>query len=95
MISTICDIAASRQLTRIVTNGSTVGSTGGSNSSSESCKTPVAASNEVIITINDDDDCKVPLLSSENEGSSAEVIYVRDDLATERDEDNAKERSGD
>ena len=91
MISTICDIAASRQLTRIVTNGST----GGSNSSSESCKTPVAASNEVIITINDDDDCKVPLLSSENEGSSAEVIYVRDDLTTKRDEDNAKERSGD
>ena len=45
--------------------------------------------------MDDDDDCKLPLLSSENEGSSAEVIYVRDDLTTERDEDNAKERSGD
>ena len=68
--------------------------TGGSNSSSESCKTPVAASDDVI-TMDDDDDCKVPLLSSENEGSSAEVIYVRNDLTKEGDEDDDKERSGD
>ena len=92
-ISTIYDIAASRQLRNIVTM-----ETGGSNSSSESCKTPVAASNDVIITLDDDDDCddcKVPLLSSENEGSSAEMIYFRNDLTTEGDEDDDKERSGD
>ena len=60
-----------------LTNNVTV-ETSGTNSSSESCKTPVAASNDVIITMeDDDDDCKSPLLTSENECSSAEVIYVR------------------
>ncbi|XP_022800342.1 uncharacterized protein LOC111338177 isoform X1 [Stylophora pistillata] len=85
--------AACRQLNSMVTT-----ETGGSNSSSESCKTPVAVSDDVTITINDDDDCKEPLLSSENEGSSAEVIYVsRNHLtteATEGDENDVKERSG-
>ncbi|XP_022800317.1 uncharacterized protein LOC111338153 [Stylophora pistillata] len=85
--------AACRQLTSTVTT-----ETGGSNSSSESCKTPVAVSNDVITTIDDDDDCKVPLLSSENEGSSAEVIYVSmNHLTTEAtggDGNDVKERTG-
>ena len=70
--------------------------TSGTNSSSESCKTPVAASNDVIITMEDDDDCKSPLLTSENECSSAEVIYVRKEPTTETTAgyDDVKNRSG-
>ncbi|XP_078370518.1 uncharacterized protein LOC144654292 isoform X2 [Oculina patagonica] len=51
--------------------------TGATNSSTESCKTPVAPCSDVIITVDDDDESKSPLLTSENESSSAEVIYVQ------------------
>lgn len=49
--------------------------TNSSNSSSESCKTPVAPLNEVIITIEDDEEIKLVLLSS-NECSSGELLYT-------------------
>lgn len=51
--------------------------TGATNSSTESCKTPVAPCSDVMTTVEDDDQSKSPLLTSENESSSAEVIYVR------------------
>lgn len=57
--------------------------TGASNSSTESCKTPVAPLSDVMITMEDDDELKSPLLISENESSSAEVIYVREESTTE------------
>ena len=79
-----------------LTNNVTV-ETSGTNSSSESCKTPMASSNDVIITMeDDDDDCKSPLLTSENECSSAEVIYVRKEptMETTAGYDDVKDRSG-
>ena len=57
--------------------------TGTTNSSTESCKTPVAPSSDVMITMEDDDELKWPLLISENESSSAEMIYVREESTTE------------
>lgn len=60
--------------------------TGATNSSTESCKTPVAPCSDVVITMEDDEDddeVKSPLLISENECSSAEVIYVRKESTTE------------
>ena len=57
--------------------------TGTTNSSTESCKTPVAPSSDVMITMVDDDEMKWPLLVSENESSSAEMIYVREESTTE------------
>ena len=57
--------------------------TGTTNSSTESCKTPVAPSTDVMITMEDDDELKWPLLVSENESSSAEMIYVREESTTE------------
>ena len=57
--------------------------TGTTNSSTESCKTPVAPSSDVMITMEDDDELKWPLLVSENESSSAEMIYVREESTTE------------
>ena len=53
------------------------------NSSTESCKTPVAPSSDVVITVEDDDMLKSPLLISENESSSAEMIYAREESTTE------------
>ena len=67
--------------------------TGATNSSTESCKTPVAPSSDVVITVEDDDMLKSPLLISENESSSAEMIYARGESTTETkvdaDETNA------
>ncbi|KAL9972160.1 hypothetical protein ACROYT_G018415 [Oculina patagonica] len=57
--------------------------TGATNSSTESCKTPVAPCRDVMITVEDDDESKSPLLISENESSSAEVIYARKESTTE------------
>ena len=57
--------------------------TGATNSSIESCKTPVAPSSDVVITMEDDDMLKSPLLISENESSSAEMIYARGESTTE------------
>ena len=57
--------------------------TGTTNSSTESCKTPVAPSSDVMITMEDDDEMKWPLLVSENESESAEMIYVREESTTE------------
>lgn len=55
-----------------------------SNSSTESCKTPVAPSSDVMITMDEDDDKLMsPLLISESESSSAELIYVRGESTTE------------
>ena len=55
--------------------------TGTTNSSTESCKTPVAPSSDVISM--EDDEFKSPLLISENECSSAEMIYAREESASE------------
>ncbi|KAL9973785.1 hypothetical protein ACROYT_G020287 [Oculina patagonica] len=57
--------------------------TGATNSSNESCKTPVAPCSDVMITVEDDDESKSPLLISENESSSVEVIYARKESTTE------------
>ncbi|KAL9973801.1 hypothetical protein ACROYT_G020304 [Oculina patagonica] len=57
--------------------------TGATNSSTESCKTPVAPCSDVMITVEDDEESKSPLLISENESSSAEVIYARKESTTE------------
>ena len=57
--------------------------TGATNSSTESCKTPVAPSSDVMITLEHDDKLNSQLLISENEASSAEVLYVRGESTTE------------
>ena len=57
--------------------------TGATNSSNESCKTPVAPCSDIMITVEDDDESKSPLLISENESSSAEVIYARNESETD------------
>ena len=57
--------------------------TGATNSSTESCKTPVAPSSDVMITLEHDDKLNSQLLVSENEASSAEVLYVRGESTTE------------
>ena len=54
--------------------------TGATNSSNESCKTPVAPSSDIRITVEDDDESILPLLF---ERSSAEVIYTRNELKTD------------
>ena len=65
--------------------------TDATNSSTESCKTPVAPSSDVMITMDEDDDkLKSPLLISENESSSAELIYVRGESTTETKVDVAE-----
>ena len=64
--------------------------TGVVNSSNESCKTPVAPCSDVMITVEDGDESKSPLLISENESSSAEVIYVRNDSTTDTVKDMDK-----
>ena len=66
--------------------------TGASNSSTESCKTPVAPSSaDVMITMEYDDEFKSPLLISENESSSAEMVYVRAESTTETKVDTDEE----
>lgn len=51
--------------------------TDATNSSTESCKTPVAPLNEVVITMEDEEEVKLVLVSS-NECSSGELLYTSD-----------------
>ena len=51
------------------------------NSSTDSCKTPVAPLNEVVITMEDDEELKLVLVSS-NECSSGEILYTSGNSVT-------------
>lgn len=51
------------------------------NSSTDSCKTPVAPLNEVVITMEDDEEMKLVLVSS-NECSSGEILYMSGNSVT-------------
>ena len=55
--------------------------TNATNSSTDSCKTPVAPLNEVVITLEDDEEMKLVLVSS-NECSSGEILYTSEKSAT-------------